>query len=400
MQKSTAVHKITGGETQSRGKGKVPLILLVMFLAGTLVVVLGGISSPGYKIAPALIWAFGFCVGGMLLGFLFAIPRTLPPGVTIVPALEKENRGRDGSSDSVNGLGYANGLAGASHAHSEINSNLVEVSDWLTKIIVGVGLIELKSLPARAERVAAFIAPSLELSREAAATPIAGGIMFFFSILGFLNGYLLTRIYLAVIIKWADNQVKIQNDPIRLRSGKEIEVTELTRLQQDTLTDLQETVAQLVLPNPHNAEAAPPLPRAEGAARERRGRILWVDDNPGNNTLLVEQLAREGTIVEQVLTTRQALDSLSRNQFDVVVTDMARFEEKRDVQDAGVQLINEIRKINPELQIIVYCSRRMAKLYGEAAEVAGARLVTMSGTRLIAALNRILTAALKQETGD
>lgn len=395
MQKSTAVHKITGGETQSRGKGKVPLILLVMFLAGTLVVVLGGIYSPGYKIAPALIWAFGFCVGGMLLGFLFAIPRTLPAGVTIAPALEKENRGRDGSSDSVNGLGYANG-----HTHSEINSNLVEVSDWLTKIIVGVGLIELKSLPARAERVAAFIAPSLELSREAAATPIAGGIMFFFSILGFLNGYLLTRIYLAVIIKWADNQVKIQNDPIRLRSGKEIEVTELTRLQQDTLTDLQETVAQLVLPNPHNAEAALPLPQGEGAARERRGRVLWVDDNPGNNTLLVEQLSKEGTIVEQVLTTKQALDSLSRNQYDVVVTDMARFEEKRDVQDAGVQLIKEVRKINPELQVIVYCSRRMVNLYGEAAQVAGARLVTMSGTRLIAVLNRILTAASKQGTGD
>ncbi len=43
----------------------------------------------------------------------------------------------------------------------EINSNLVEVSDWLTKIIVGVGLIELKSLPGSARSMAAFIAPSL-----------------------------------------------------------------------------------------------------------------------------------------------------------------------------------------------------------------------------------------------
>ena len=41
----------------------------------------------------------------------------------------------------------------------------------------------------------------------------------------------------------------------------------------------------------------------------------------------------------------------------------------------------------------VYCSRKEAELHGEAASAAGARMVTTSGTQLVAEIVRILKAA-------
>ena len=219
-----------------RKRDVLPYILLFILLAGLLAVLAGALLPPYYHAVPALLWSLGFCVSGMLLGFLFGIPRTLPSGtVNMAPPDERAaGKGRPADEPPAAGTDVAAGNASntlflGTPTPMEINSNLVEVSDWLTKIIVGVGLIELKSLPGSARSMAAFIAPSLATDTPTAMA-VVGGIMLFFSVHGFLIGYLLTRIYLSIIIKRADNLVK--NESVRLESGKEIEVTELSRLQQ------------------------------------------------------------------------------------------------------------------------------------------------------------------------
>src|SRR5215207_3296326 len=59
--------------------------------------------------------AFGAAFGvGALVGFLFGIPRRFQ---------------REGSDPALGGL--------------VVNTNLEQISDWLTKIIVGVGLVEI-----------------------------------------------------------------------------------------------------------------------------------------------------------------------------------------------------------------------------------------------------------------
>ena len=125
-----------------------PYILLSILLAGLLAVLGGALFPPYYQAVPALLWSLGFCVSGMLLGFLFGIPRTVPSGTVDVPAATEVPPNA------------SNTLFTGTPSPMEINSNLVEVSDWLTKIIIGVGLIELKSLPGTAHGVADFIAPS------------------------------------------------------------------------------------------------------------------------------------------------------------------------------------------------------------------------------------------------
>lgn len=374
-----------------------PVVLLVALVFGLLVVVGGALFSPGYHLAPALVWSLGFCVSGMLLGFLFGIPRTLPPGtINLAAAAAAPGAVQGGAADTpaVDQQAVGQSPATARGAANEINSNLVEVSDWLTKIIVGVGLVELKNLPAGAHSVARFIAPALSVD-DKLAVPIAGGMMLYFSVLGFLIGYLLTRIYLAIIIKRADNLVIIQNDPIRLASGNEIQISlrDVTQLQQTAIDGLQETVTKLVLATPKNlAAATAPVAAGLAATPKVRRRILWVDDTPIKNTLLIDQFKLIETDIKQVTSTNQALAELKSGSYDLLITDMARLEDGRRVQNAGVLLIQAVKAIRPELQIVVYCSRTTAKLYGQDAENAGARVVTSSGTTLLATVRRILDA--------
>ena len=369
-----------------------PYILLSIWLAGMLAVLGGALFPPYYHAVPALLWSLGFCVSGMLLGFLFGIPRSLPSGTVNMPPAEERSNGKRRSGDEPAAMeaaaGAGNTMFLGTPSPMEINSNLVEVSDWLTKIIVGVGLIELKSLPATAQGVAAYIAPSLAIETDTARA-VVGGVMLFFSVHGFLIGYLLTRIYLSIMLKRADSLVK--NESVRLESGKEIEVTELSRLQQKSLEDLQEAVTELLLARTAgDGEQAVASLAGLPTAQKPSVRVLWLDDHPSNNTLLVEQLARENIKVDLAQSQAQALSLLQKNQYALLVTDMARLEGGQRVKDAGVRTVRDVRQAMPELPILVYCNKDTMASYGKQAEAAGARFVTTSGTSLLAAVNKLI----------
>lgn len=385
---SKPARRLAGAVTQ---RDVLPAILLCILLAGLATVASGALLPPRYQAVPALLWSMGLCVSGMLLGFLFGIPRSLPSGATNAAS---EANGSDAAGAGA-GAGAAPGdksLLSGTPAPMEINSNLVEVSDWLTKIIVGVGLIELKSLPAATRSMTGFIAPSLAIDADIAKA-VVGAIMLFFSVHGFLTGYLLTRIYLSIIIKRADNLVK--NTSVRLDSGKEIDVSELSRLQQKSLEDMQEAVTQLLLAEgkdeADNAAANVGLTTLTDQAAEKTPvNVLWLDDHPRNNTLLVEQLVRQHIRVDLVQSTAQALSLLSKKPYALLITDMARLEGGQRQPDAGVQTVREVRQLHPSLPIIVYCSKNTAVTYGQQAEAAGANFITSSGTSLLANVNKLV----------
>jgi len=214
-------------------------------------------------------------------------------------------------------------------------------------------------------------------------------VMLFFSVHGFLIGYLLTRIYLSIIIKRADSLVK--NDSVRLDSGKEIEVSELSRLQQKSLEDLQEAVTGLLLARTPD-DGPPAVASLTGLPAEQKpaSRVLWLDDHPRNNTLLVEQMARENIKVELAQSLAQAQALLKKTPYALLITDMARLEGGRRIKDAGVQTVREVHQAKPDLPIIVYCSKDTVASYGQQAEAAGARFITTSGTSLLAAVRKLV----------
>ncbi len=116
------------------------------------------LAHAGLSTSSAL-WMLGsgaFFAVGMTTGFIFAIPRA---------------------------------------SHSQVNSNLEQISDWLTKILVGVGLTQLSSIPKELAGLAQFIAGGASSSGTDRSFALFLILYFFFG--GFVDGYLVTRVYLT-----------------------------------------------------------------------------------------------------------------------------------------------------------------------------------------------------------
>jgi len=104
-------------------------------------------------------------------------------------------------------LGYLFGLRPISASKGQSGSsppppptNLEEIADWLTKLILGAGLVELTSLRVPVYQFAAFMAQGVDPVPAAGEKQISLGspeialaIMGFFSAAGLLYGYLWTR---------------------------------------------------------------------------------------------------------------------------------------------------------------------------------------------------------------
>jgi hypothetical protein len=152
-----------------------PLYLLVIAAAAALAIVVfawGDWST----LALAMLVAAGAWLAGGLLGFLFGIPRSLAEQTRV-----------------------DNDDAGASY---RANTNLEQISDWLTKILVGVGLVQFTAFAAKFGDLVDFLGPALGGGDQG--TAFAGAILVLFSIGGFLSFYLFTRIYLPRAFAQAD----------------------------------------------------------------------------------------------------------------------------------------------------------------------------------------------------
>lgn len=125
-------------------------------------------------------WALATYAAGFGVGFLFGIPRVL-------------------QSDNPNASG--------GNYIQRVNTNLEQISDWLTKIIVGLGLVQLQQMPGFLKSISLWAAASLPLAKETSIGQVAAfatAFLVYFVITGFLAGYLLTRLYLAGAFRRAD----------------------------------------------------------------------------------------------------------------------------------------------------------------------------------------------------
>lgn len=76
-----------------------------------------------------------------------------------------------------------------------MNTNLEQISDWLTKILVGVGLVQLGSIVDSLGDLADYIAEAL--GGGPAGAPFALALVMYFTVAGFLVAYLWTRLNLT-----------------------------------------------------------------------------------------------------------------------------------------------------------------------------------------------------------
>ena len=178
-------HRAPPSSTASRDRDQESLSRWLAFLylvplagvVGILIYAATG-NATGRIIGVSLLWGASTWVFGGFLGFLFAIPQSatrnanaaLPPGA------------------------YRS------------NSNLEEISDWLTKILVGIGLVQLGHLTNSLHRLINYISPSLD--RGAGSEGYALALIVLFSTSGFLSVYIITRTNISVLFAQTEKRLQ------------------------------------------------------------------------------------------------------------------------------------------------------------------------------------------------
>lgn len=137
------------------------IIAIVSYLMGTAVIVAYGLAVPdGLRAFAILSMVAGAAWGcGAVLGFLFGVPR----------------------------LRSATGATTSGNSQFTPNTNLEQISDWLTKIIVGATLVQLNPVIVRIQTTAEVIGASIGAAHAA---PVSGATMIYFFTAGFMWGYL------------------------------------------------------------------------------------------------------------------------------------------------------------------------------------------------------------------
>ncbi|MDX2181880.1 MAG: hypothetical protein SFV18_19965 [Bryobacteraceae bacterium] len=155
---------------------KYATVLGLFLVAGLVFILFGPIERSG----AAFLWALAYFALSFFVGFLFGFPRS-------------------------------NESAATGEQSLLVNNNLWEVSEWVTKTIVGVSLTQLQQFPENLQKLSWWMATGLasgsqtfELHRQYSAA-----IVIYFSALGLLGGYLVTRNYLSGLFARADRDLRL-----------------------------------------------------------------------------------------------------------------------------------------------------------------------------------------------
>ncbi|MBV1691779.1 hypothetical protein KRR38_29900 [Novosphingobium sp. G106] len=127
---------------------------------------------------------------GIFAGFLFGLPRTLTSNElrgAHAAGKQEANAGTPAQPNPAPPEGKT--------AFSDVNTNLEQISDWLTKIIVGVGLTQLGTIPAKLGEFGDRVNDYFGFGGHVFA--VGGGL--YFLILGFFLGYVGTRVKLSLV---------------------------------------------------------------------------------------------------------------------------------------------------------------------------------------------------------
>lgn len=211
------------------------------------------------------IFAFASFAAGGIIGFLFGIPHSNPnttvhssiPNSSSATTVSTQQGSKSITPNTAPILSNSSalittGMQSSSSAQRITanfvqSTNLEQIADWLTKIFVGVGLIQIHKIIGLFTNLCNSLGSSIQAmipaSQHPNAVPLIGGIIILFTLDGFLIVYLWTYLYL----------IKIQED-----TGRSIINTIDNKLQSIDLnnkTAIDKSNTQLDLP-----QNAPDIP--------------------------------------------------------------------------------------------------------------------------------------------
>lgn len=111
--------------------------------------------------------------------------------------------------------------------------------------------------------------------------------------------------------------------------------------------------------------------------------VLWVDDVPMNNYVLIDFLEGKDIQVTTAISTENAMQLFKKNKYDRIISDMGRQERYNYNEIAGIELIRKVRQLDADIPIFIFCSYEGVAKYSKKAMEAGATYVTNNGTDLL-----------------
>lgn len=323
----------TSGRTDDERSILQDLGYTVLWLAGVIsaaVISVGALAiAQTPLIAAALIGMCGIvalasaAVGGML-GFLFGIPRTLA------------DDGGSGDNKVV-----------AEARYTRSNTNLEQVSDWLTKILIGATLVEVKSIGPGLIAIGAFVEVNFVKLPGLGQLRGIGGLVPILIVLsfcaGFLTLYLQTRTFLAIMFARTEH---VMGDP------------KLARAEIDVL---KEAARQVAL----EGRAAKITPATLELARRALGQHRPSEANP--EALKQRGFAQVviGQVGEGATTLKQAYELTGDEELARMVSRLlARAQRPGEAKD----LLRQVQPPPPGVQITeadadALLARMFASLY-------------------------------------
>lgn len=131
-------------------------------------------------------------------------------------------------------------------------------------------------------------------------------------------------------------------------------------------------------PPPGAAHHGDGVPAHEPTARPSTREILWVDDHPENNAIMIDGLQRDGVMVTLARSTGEAMERLRYGSYGAIISDMGRREDGSERPTAGLTLLRKVRELDPAIPFVIYGSPTTTRTHAAAALEAGVTDMTSS----------------------
>jgi hypothetical protein len=168
------------------------------------------------------------------------------------------------------GIPFSNkqrGIVTGGELNYEANTNLEQVSDWLTKIIVGVGLVQVgRALPGLGKLGESLKAP---LGGQPSSSTFGLGLVIFYTLLGFLYLYLWSRQVLPLQLPAAVERALDEKVPPVVQKAVDERLPSVVQKQLGKNASAESDVPSLV--NRQRGEPVPDGPNEGGPGRTEEG---------------------------------------------------------------------------------------------------------------------------------
>ena len=165
--------------------------------------------------------------------------------------------------------------------------------------------------------------------------------------------------------------------------GQELTMEEANAQQRTLIADLQTQVLEIQKKIGGISQSKTKQHATKTRGIDQRARILWVDDQPKNNSYFVQQLSDKGFSIDLALSTSEGLRRFDREKYSIIISDMGRTEEGSYKVTAGLELLKNIRAQSLEIPFIIFCTSRKSREHSSEAKALGVTSITSSPTELM-----------------